>query len=311
MNIGKPIISVIVPVYQSESYLPRCVESILSQSLHDIELILVDDGSMDKSGLICEEYAQKDIRVHVFHKSHSGVSDTRQKGLENATGDYVIHCDSDDWMEPDMLEKLYINAQESGADMVVCDYWVEYRERVVQKAFGQNLDSDTDLSEQMENLLLSVWNKLIRRSFIVQNDLHFLPSVCFAEDLYFVFNALDLLPKIVYVPQPLYHYNIQNEGSLTHNVSRECFESQVIALSNLDKILNAALKKKLVWYKCGFLYHAFKNKYYSVIELLKIFPEVNKYIVPLALEYYGRKLSQILFVLYRSISFEIKRLIRV
>lgn len=290
MNIGKPIISVIVPVYQSESYLPRCVESILSQSLHDIELILVDDGSMDKSGLICEEYAQKDIRVHVFHKSHSGVSDTRQKGLENATGDYVIHCDSDDWMEPDMLETLYKNAQESDADLVVCDYWAEYRERVVQKAFGQNFDADTDLSEQMGNLLLSVWNKLIRRSFIVQNDLHFLPSVCYAEDLYFVFNALDQNPKIAYVPLPLYHYNVQNEGSLTHNVLQECFDSQEIVLTKLSGCLsNANLKKKLVWHKCSFLYYAYKSKYFTIAELFKKFPEVHIVIFPLAIKHICRK----------------------
>lgn len=288
-----PFISVIVAIYQAEKTLSHCVDSILGQTLRDIEVILVNDGSSDKSSEICDEYARKDNRIKVFHKEHSGVSDTRQMGLLNVTGDYVIHCDSDDWMEPDMLETLYKNAQESDADLVVCDYWAEYRERVAQKAFEQNINADTDLCEQMENLLLSVWNKLIRRSFIVQNDLHFLPSVCYAEDLYFVFNALDQNPKIAYVPLPLYHYNVQNEGSLTHNVLQECFDSQEIVLTKLSGCLsNASLKKKLVWHKCSFLYYAYKSKYFTIAELFKKFPEVHIVIFPLATKYFWRKIFQ-------------------
>lgn len=288
-----PFISVIVAIYQAEKTLSHCVDSILGQTLRDIEVILVNDGSSDKSSEICDEYARKDNRIKVLHKEHSGVSDTRQMGLLNVTGDYVIHCDSDDWMEPDMLETLYKNAQESDADLVVCDYWAEYRERVAQKAFEQNINADTDLCEQMENLLLSVWNKLIRRSFIVQNDLHFLPSVCYAEDLYFVFNALDQNPKIAYVPLPLYHYNVQNEGSLTHNVLQECFESQETVLTKLSGCLsNVNLKKRLVWHKCSFLYYAYKSKYFTIAELFKKFPEVHIVIFPLATKYFWRKIFQ-------------------
>lgn len=285
-----PFISVIVAIYQAEKTLSHCVDSILGQTLRNIEVILVNDGSYDKSGEICDEYARKDNRIKVLHKDHSGVSDTRQMGIVNVTGDYVIHCDSDDWMEPDMLETLYKNAQESDADLVVCDYWAEYRERKICNAFGQNFDSSIDLKEQMHNLSSHVWNKLIRRSFIVQNDLHFLPSVCYAEDLYFVFKALDLNPKIEYVPLPLYHYNVQNEGSLTHNVLQECFESHEAVLTKLSGCLsNVNLKKRLVWHKCSFLYYAYKSKYFTIAELFKKFPEVHIVIFPLAIKHLWRK----------------------
>lgn len=285
-----PLISIIVAIYQAEKTLSRCVNSILNQSLRDIEVILVNDGSWDKSGEICDEYGRKDTRVKVLHKKHSGVSDTRQMGLENVTGDYVIHCDSDDWMELDMLESLYKKAQESDADIVVCDYWAEYRERKICNAFGQNFDSSIDLKEQMHNLSSHVWNKLIRRSFIENNKLHFLPSICYAEDLYFVFRNLDMSPNIAYEPFPLYHYNVQNVGSMTHNVLQECFESQEAVLSKLsDCLSNANLKKNLDWYKCSFLYYAYKSKYFTIAELFKKFPEVHIVIFPLAIKHFCRK----------------------
>lgn len=295
-----PKISVIVPVYQGESYLPHCVDSILSQSLHDIELILVDDGSVDKCGLMCDEYAKKDIRVHVFHKSHSGVSDTRQKGLENATGDYVIHCDSDDWMEPNMLQLLYQKAKETNADMVVFDYWVESNEKKIHKEFVPKFYPYVDITEQMYGFSYSVCNKLTRRAFITQNGLSFLPSICYAEDLYFSLRLLNSNPNIAYLPQPLYHYR-QNNESLTHNVSLECFESHKKVLLSLSGCLRDSFNKKLNSNKCRFLYEAFKSKNYSFNDLRKMFPEVHKLIFPLVLEHCWRNIFRVLQRWYWSI----------
>ena len=107
-----PIISIIIPVYKAEGHLHRCVDSILAQSFTDFELLLVDDGSPDGSGKICDEYAAKDSRVKVLHKQNGGVSSARQTGIENATGEYTIHADPDDWIEPTMLEELYNKATE-------------------------------------------------------------------------------------------------------------------------------------------------------------------------------------------------------
>ena len=99
---GNPKVSVIVPIYKAESYLYKCIDSLLTQTLADIEILLIDDGSPDGSGMICDEYARKDSRVKVFHKSNGGVASARQCGLDHACGEYVIHADPDDWVESDI-----------------------------------------------------------------------------------------------------------------------------------------------------------------------------------------------------------------
>ena len=116
-------VSIIVPVYKAEAYLHHCLDSILAQTFTDWELLLVDDGSPDRSGVICDEYAAKDDRIIVFHKENGGVSSARQKGQDEAQGEYTIHADPDDWVEPTMLEELYKKAKADDADMVICDYF--------------------------------------------------------------------------------------------------------------------------------------------------------------------------------------------
>lgn len=118
-----PKVSIIVPVYKAEKYINRCIDSILAQTYTDWELLLVDDGSPDRSGEICDEYAKKDSRIRVFHKENGGVSSARQMGQDKASGEYTIHADPDDWMEPTMLEELYAKAKEDDADMVLCDFY--------------------------------------------------------------------------------------------------------------------------------------------------------------------------------------------
>lgn len=125
---GNPKVSVIVPIYKAESYLYKCIDSLLTQTLADIEILLIDDGSPDGSGMICDEYARKDSRVKVFHKSNGGVASARQCGLDHACGEYVIHADPDDWVESDMLQSLYEKAVEEDADMVICDFYYEIDE---------------------------------------------------------------------------------------------------------------------------------------------------------------------------------------
>ncbi len=122
-TISKPKVSVIVPVYKAEKYIHRCLGSLVNQTLHDIEIILVDDGSPDNSRKICDDYAAKDNRIKVIHKENGGVSSARNAGIKAATGEYSIHCDPDDWVELTAYEKLYNKAKETDADMVVCDYY--------------------------------------------------------------------------------------------------------------------------------------------------------------------------------------------
>lgn len=299
-NKVAPIVSIIVPVYQSVATLNRCLDNILSQTLREIEVLLINDGSVDRSGDVCEKYAKIDNRVHVFHKSHSGVSDTRQVGLSHSIGEYVICCDSDDWMELNMLQLLYQKAKNSNADLVVCDYWEEYSKRIIHKEFPRDYDPSIDITDQMYSFSYSVCNKLIRRDFVVQNNLCFLPSICYAEDLYFSLRLLNSNPHIAYLPQPLYHYR-QNNESLTHNLSLERLESHKKVLLSLTGCLSDSLNKKLNSNKCRFLYEAFKSKNYSFNDLRKMFPEVHKLILPLVLEHCWRNIFRVLQRWYWSI----------
>ena len=122
-----PKISVIVPVYNTEKYLNRCIDSILAQTFTDFELLLIDDGSTDCSGKICDEYAAKDSRVRVFHKENGGVSSARNMGLDNAQGEWITFVDSDDWVHEDFLKKRLALALNDNADIAYCDVEYVYR----------------------------------------------------------------------------------------------------------------------------------------------------------------------------------------
>lgn len=163
-NDNMPKVSVIVPVYKAEGYLHRCVDSILAQTFTDFELLLIDDGSPDRSGEICDEYAKKDSRIRVIHKENGGVSSARQRGLDESVGEYTIHADHDDWVEPEMLDELYKKAKEEDADMVICDFFQNNgrsQEYIGQKP--KEINRKEVLRELLEqtrktSLLQQVWN---------------------------------------------------------------------------------------------------------------------------------------------------------
>lgn len=204
-----PKISIIVPVYKAEPYLHRCIDSILAQTFTDWELILVDDGSPDQSGIICDEYAKKDQRVKVIHKENGGVSSARQRGLDESVGEYTIHADPDDWVEPEMLDELYNKAKEEDADMVICDFICEYKSGGV--IFKQQVDSyhaDAILKKMFaQQLHGSCWNKLIRRECYCKYNVSFPKNIIRWEDLYVICSLLMHQIRIAYLPKAFYHYD--------------------------------------------------------------------------------------------------------
>lgn len=213
-----PAVSVIVPVYKAEKYLHKCVDSILAQTFRDFEVLLVDDGSPDRSGTICDEYAQKDPRVRVFHKENGGVSSARQCGLDHAQGEYTIHADPDDWVEPNMLEELYAKAKAEDADMVICDYYVNdsRRQRYVKQQ-PSALDHETVLRELFQQLHGSCWNKLVRRACYRDFGVSFPLNFSFSEDLYVNVSLVMHTIKIAYVSKGYYHYvQFLNENSIVN-----------------------------------------------------------------------------------------------
>ena len=217
-----PSVSIIVPVYNVELYLSKCIDSILAQSFTDWECILVDDGSKDSSGKICDEYALKDTRIKVTHQTNKGVSVARQVGIDNASGEYSIHIDPDDWVEPNMLEELYNKAKSDDADMVICDYFKH--EDGVQQYINQspNLLEPIKIIEQMlttnmyPQLYGSCWNKLVRCSCFNSSDnlIRFEPEdLSLGEDL--VFNCrllMSTVHRVSYLNKAFYHYEVRSNS---------------------------------------------------------------------------------------------------
>lgn len=201
---NQPLVSVIVPVYKAEGTIQRCLDSLLAQTLKDFEVILVDDGSPDRCGEICDEYARKDSRIKVIHQKNMGVSAARQTGIENATGEYTIHADPDDWVEPTELEELYKKAKEDDADMVICDFYEN--DDIYHKQEPSSLKNETILYEMFQHLHGSCCNKLIKRACYKDYNINFPKDIYFCEDKYVVCAMLLHNIKVSYLPKAFYHY---------------------------------------------------------------------------------------------------------
>lgn len=211
----KPLISVIVPVYKVKPYLSQCIDSILRQTYLNLEIILVDDGSPDDCGIICDRYAIKDKRIKVFHKQNGGLSDARNYGIALSTGDYLGFVDSDDWIEPDMFEVLVNAVEENEADLAICSCFCEYSERTVVKTF---IDKKfLNICDLVKALLLGdinngVWNKLYRKSCFF--NLMF-PKGHVYEDVATTHKLFLQAETGVTLSKPLYHYRMNRIGSIT------------------------------------------------------------------------------------------------
>lgn len=279
-----PLISIIVPVYKAEAYLHRCVDSILSQTFHSFEVLLIDDGSPDKSGEICDEYAMKDNRVRVFHKENGGVSSTRQYGIDNAWGEYTIHVDPDDWIESNMLEELYVKAKEDDADMVICDFYDEQKKgQIYRKQEPAKLDYRTVFKEFFQKLHCSCCNKLIRRTCYSRYNIRFPNEMNLWEDGYVMFSLTMNPIKISYLPKAFYHYdNFTNCNSIVRKPTVRDLESMKYLISYLETKIDINLYyNDLYGRKCHAKSLAFSlnipyNEFYSLYEEINVlFIKIN------------------------------------
>lgn len=214
-----PKISVLVPVYNVEKTLDRCMESILNQTFKDFEIIMVDDGSTDSSGAICDKYAEKYDFISVIHKNNEGLGPTRDAGVLAAKGEYVYHCDSDDWLKEDLLEKSYKAITENDADVVVFGYDM-YDQKDLTKLFGTvKIDAGVYTgNEEVRKLfvkhyhnafvVLTAWNRLYKRSFLIDNELFF-PSLRRCQDMAYSLLLFDKIEKLVCINENLYCYVIE------------------------------------------------------------------------------------------------------
>ena len=159
-SIDSTLVSVVVPVYGVEKYVEKCLDSLSHQSYENIEVIVVDDGSTDRSGDICEEFAKKDKRIKVFHKTNGGLSDARNYGIKRAKGEYVCLVDSDDWVKSGFVEKMVNVALRENADIVVCGY----NDMVPGRITMTGEEATMRLLVEQENVDIIAWNKMYRRS---------------------------------------------------------------------------------------------------------------------------------------------------
>lgn len=214
-----PLISVIVPVYRAEKYLAGCIESILRQSLSDFELLLIDDGSPDRSGAMCDTYEKKDTRIRVIHKENGGVSSARNMGLDHAQGKYIVFVDSDDYLGENYLQALYAVQQASDRQntFVITDYQPFSADGLVPRNFssafivslsGEKNDAETFKRLVFNFIIFPPYCKLYQREIIEKNRLRFNQELRSAEDFDFNFRYTRYIDQIVYTPSVQYYYRV-------------------------------------------------------------------------------------------------------
>lgn len=220
-----PIISVIVPVYGVEKFVEHCAVSLMEQTLDGVEFIFVDDCTPDNSIDIIRDvisrYPDRDARI-VSHSENRGLPSARNTGLGLATGKYVFHCDGDDWIEPNMLEKMYAVAENANADIVYCDFYLSY-EKNERYMSNPCLESREELLRQgflSGAMKYNVWNKLVRRSLYTDNGIHFPDGHSMGEDMTMI-RLTACAERVKYLPEALYHYVQTNSSAFSKTQSRK------------------------------------------------------------------------------------------
>lgn len=245
-----PRISIIVPVYKVESYLNKCIDSILNQTFEDFELILVNDGSPDKCGEICEDYAKKDSRIRVFHKENGGQATARNFGIDVARGEYIGFVDSDDYIEPEMYEVLYNMCINDNCDMVNCSSKIYFNNKIKVNGNGEKVihSKKEAMRVVIEGLLYDecLWSKLIKKS--VLKDLR-MPVGIIYEDTAFVYKIVDKCERIGYMGVPMYNY-IKREDSTMDRAVKEIRTDAILVYKEM--------------------YEFVKNKYPDIADIVRL-----------------------------------------
>lgn len=264
MNNEQYKVSIIVAVYNVEKYIRRCLDSLQKQTHNNIEVVLVDDGSKDCSGKICDEYACGDTRFKVIHQQNGGVSKARQAGLDAVTGDYVIHADPDDFVDSTEIEELLATAIETGADMVTCDFYLD------GKYYKQEYKDEKELLARLVNvgIICVCWNVLVKRSFIIEHDVRFTPDwLNQSEDFLFISRLLVAGASAEHLNQAFYHYSSSIGDSLSNRNSRKKIDSVIAVIDEMEKIINPLDYDNLYTRKKYALHTFFNNRYFEKLNL--------------------------------------------
>lgn len=282
-------VSVIIPVYRVEKFIGKCAASLFSQTLDDVEFIFVDDASPDNSMAVLEEciqqYPQRKAQIRMLvHKENKGLPAARNTGLAAASGEYVFHCDSDDFVEPDMLETLYDEAKRKDADIVWCDWYLsfEHNERYMkQPDYATPMEA---LKAMLAGLMkFNVWNKLVRRRLYADDQISFPAGYAMGEDMTMML-LFAVAGRVAYVPQAFYHYVKLNTEAYSQNYSLNHLESvkhnirtvELFLHSRLGNVLDLEIACMKLEAKFPFLMSN-RKEMYRLWE--RTYPEANIYIL--------------------------------
>lgn len=214
-------VSIIVPIYGVEQYISQCIESLIAQTYKNIEIILVDDGSKDRSGDICEEYAAKDDRIRVYHKQNGGLTSSRNYGLERATGEWIMHVDGDDWIGPETVRLLLDKANKTNTDIVFSDFWFDYPDKQEQSHFYDwSKQGIEGLKEYIATPWTCLWGSMQKKTLYDENKLKSPDGINYCEDFHLIVRLCYFAKSIAKVSLPLYHYR-QQEYSIVHNLDKK------------------------------------------------------------------------------------------
>lgn len=258
---GSPAISVIVPIYNMEKLMRKCLDSILAQTFQDYECLLIDDGSKDGSPAICDEYATKDPRFKAFHKPNGGLSDARNYGIERAQGDYTIFFDPDDWVDADCLEDMYMKAVETDADMVMCDL---YYNDPYRQCYSKQEPTSLNHNDVLKDLIIGkvygfTVTKLLRRTLYQQYDLQYPVGMYGCEDQYTMCKLLKNDIKIAYLPKAYYHYMHYGNATQSRRYDESTYQHDLKIRDLFVELLSDTPYRQLAYDKKSFaiFYRAF------------------------------------------------------
>ena len=265
MNANTITFSIIVPVYNVEKYLNQCIESIINQTYTNFEIILVDDGSSDRSGEICDQYVQTNTRIKVIHKQNGGLSSARNAGMQLAEGEYILFIDSDDWIDIDALSIIAGNLDNS-IDILIFSfiYYFSSDNQITNNiSFLTYIDTTREYAEFVaQNRVYNqciAWNKVYRKSFLTQNNCNFIEGILH-EDGPFFFNVMSYSGTIKIIDTPLYYYRKNRLGAITSFNTKKNFYSLLTGISNIqnrweNKNINFVLLNMYI-FACGQKYQS-------------------------------------------------------
>lgn len=315
-----PKISVIVPIYNVEAYITKCAYSLFNQTLDDVEYVFVNDCTKDNSievlKTVLQNYPNRLEYVKIVnHDTNRGLPAARATGISYASGDYIIHSDSDDWMELTLLEEMYCAAIGNDADLVYCDFNFVKQSGVERYFAPKTADTKTETVNNWVNTKWTViWNILAKRSIYQNNNIKFPIGIKYCEDFYVGIQLLCFSTKIVHVPQALHNYNMLNQSSILHSESRNQMNcdsarvyEEILDILNEENFFDLC-GKSVSWRFLDGMQHCVLNKQFF-FKFKTLHPETHQHI--LSCPYLNKKIKMMMWCLDKNLDFVVDMFVRI